>query len=106
MKWSSFIDPHYGTREEFARAVGQFDGKAIRPEALFSDFPAQQATESRALAGDDSALEAAYQAVMGGDPSPAFHLQDFLWRLRIVQIGRNMRGEPPLDDIGRSGRKS
>jgi hypothetical protein len=95
----NFLDPCYGTSEEFARAVSGLDGKATCPEALFSDFPAQQATESRALAGDDSALEAAYQAVTSTNPSPAFHLQDFLWRLRVVQVGRNMRGEPPLGEV-------
>ena len=91
----SFVDPRDGTREEFASAVGQFDGKAIRPVDFLSNFPAEQATESRALAGDDSALESAYHAVMGTDSPSAFLLQDFLWRLRIVQIGRNMLGEPP-----------
>jgi serine/threonine protein kinase len=98
-KMVNFIDPHFGTPEEFARAVGEFDGKAILPEDFLSNFPAEQATESRAIAGDDSALEAAYQAVMGADSPSAFLLQDFLWRLRIVQIGRNMKGEAPLDEV-------
>ena len=100
-----FIDPRYGTNEEFASAVRQFDGKAVRRN-LLQRFPSPQATESRALAGDDSALEAAYHAVTDVVPSSAFHLQDFLWRLRIVQIGRNLRGEPPLGERGLNERKT
>ena len=91
-----FMDPAHGTGEEFARAVRGLDAKITCPEALLSYLPAQQAIEIRALAGEESALEAAYES---WKQAPQFGTrQDFMYRLRIVQVGLEIAGQPRLGD--------
>ena len=91
-----FMDPAYGTSEAFSQAVRRLDEKTVCPEALLGYLPTQQAVISRALAGDESALEAAYES---WQHAPQYAIrQDFMYRLRIVQVGRKLAGGPPLGE--------
>ena len=91
-----FMDPAHGTSEEFATAVSRADAEITCPDALLGYLPAQQAIISRALAGDESALEAAYESWLH---APQWGTrQDFLYRLRIVQVGLKVAGKPPLGE--------
>ena len=92
-----FIDPVHGTSEEFTQAVERLDAKAVCPEAMLSYLPIQQAIESRTLAGDLSALDAAYESWRRTKPEYGTR-QDFMWRLRIVQVGRRLKGQPLLGE--------
>jgi hypothetical protein len=89
-----FIDPSNGTSQAFARAVGQLDAKITCPEAMLACLSAQQAVVSRAIAGDLSALDAAY-ASWKNAPLRGVR-QDFMHRLRIVQVGLELTGQSPL----------
>ena len=62
---------------------------------MLSYLPIQQAIESRTLAGDLSALDAAYESWRRTKPEYGTR-QDFMWRLRIVQVGRRLKGQPLL----------
>jgi len=89
-----FIDPAYGTNEAFSQAVRRLDEQNVCLESLLGYLPTQQAVISRALAGDESALEAAYES---WQHAPQYAIrQDFMYRLRIVQVGRRLAGRPPL----------
>jgi AcrR family transcriptional regulator len=89
-----FIDPAYGTKEAFSQAVRRLDEQNVCLESLLGYLPTQQAVISRALAGDESALEAAYES---WQHAPQYAIrQDFMYRLRIVQVGRRLAGWPPL----------
>ena len=91
-----FIDPAYGTSETFAQAVRRLDEQNVQPASLLGYLPIQQAVISRALAGDESALEAAYES---WQHAPQYAIrQDFMYRLRIVQVGRKLAGCPLLGE--------
>jgi hypothetical protein len=94
-----FVDSTHGTSEQFAQAVLRLDAATGLPATFLGSLATQQAVESRTLAGDASALDAAYQSVKGMASPPAFHVQEFLWRLRIVQVGRNLTGKLPLAEV-------
>ena len=90
-----FMDPAYGTSETFAWAVRRLDEQNVQPASLLGYLPIQQAVISRALAGDESALVATYES----SHAPQYAIrQDFMYRLRIVQVGRKLAGQPPLGE--------
>ena len=91
-----FLDPAYGTSEAFSRAVCRLDEQTASLEAILGYLPTQQAIISRTLAGDESALEAAYASWRH---APLYAIrQDFMYRLRMVQVGRKLAGQPPLGE--------
>ena len=81
-----FMDPAYGTGETFSEAICRLDEQIVCPEVLLGVSPAQQAVISRALAGDESALEAAYESWQHG-PQYAIR-QDFMYRF-LIRAGRS-----------------
>jgi hypothetical protein len=92
----NFADPRHGTAEQFAAEAVRLDSVTARPEAFVGTVATQQALEIRALAGEDSALEAAWQSWQQAAHSEYGMRQEFMWRLRIVQVGRALMGAPPL----------
>src|SRR5262249_407627 len=94
----NFIDPSYGTSEEFARAIRRLDEVAKTPETIINCLAAQHAIISRALAGENSALEVAHESGERFSPPEHGSRQDFMSRLRLVQVGRRDLGIPPLDE--------
>ncbi len=57
-----FMDPDYGTSEEFAAAMRELDAKITCPQAMLAYLPAQHSVVSRGIAGQSSALDAAYES--------------------------------------------
>lgn len=93
-----FIDPAHGTSAEFSQALDRFEHDLRVTEASLGLFPSQAALISRALAGDESALEAVYES---SQRLPADHgaRHDFMFRMRIVQVGRRLLSQPPLGGL-------
>ena len=87
-----FMDPAYGTSEAFAQAVRRLDEQNVQPASLLGYLPIQQAVISRALAGDESALEAAYESWQHAPQyahSPRLHVP------ASYRTSRSQTGGPP-----------
>jgi hypothetical protein len=90
------MDPARGSREDFEQLLARLVEVRDRPEPTFALlFLASNVMVSRYVAGGDDALEHAFRA---RKQLPSEHLarQDFLYWVRIAQIGRRLVGrEPP-----------
>lgn len=95
---ADWIDPAHGTPEEFAEALRRVARDPGPPEAHLCLFTYANAAMSRAIASDESALEATYEAFR---LLPADHQwrQEFMFRMRIIQVGNELTGRPPLGPV-------
>jgi hypothetical protein len=94
-----FIDPAHGTADEFVALVKEMD-RVMGPSGVVIGYLAiQGAIISRSIAGEDSALEAAYSSWRDLQPPEHGARQDFMFRLRIVQVARHTMKRDPLDDL-------
>jgi hypothetical protein len=97
LKMIQFIDPGRGSSDEFLAAFAEFRKLAWPPESWFAMFACSCALIARALSGDDAALEANYEFWKS---VPPHHMarQDFMYRMRLIQVGRKLHPEqPPLE---------
>jgi TIR domain-containing protein len=98
-KLIDLIDPASGTTEEFAESLLVLKRECDHPESIFGlMFVASSATTARALVSDDAVMEKAFQVRKDMPPDHTVH-QDFMYWLRITQLGRKLLGQPPLGDL-------
>jgi hypothetical protein len=95
-----FFDPAHGTSEQFIQALRHLEGEPLSPEACMGFNTSSPAWTSRVLAGDESILEAVYQLRQHMPPDHFLH-QDFMFWIRIVQVGRRLTDQAPLGDLWR-----
>lgn len=95
MEMIDFIDPAHGTRDAFLRALNGFLRASCPPESWFGMFPCSCALISRALSGDESALDLNYE-LWKSVPPDHMSRQDFMYRMRLIQVGRRLQGQAPL----------
>lgn len=91
-----FIDPAYGSSEEFLRALSRFHRMPWPRDAWYDMYPCSCALISRTLADDEAALEANYESWKSLQSDHLFR-QDFMYRMRLIQIGRTLQEKPPLE---------
>jgi serine/threonine protein kinase len=96
-KMIAFLDPAHGTSEQFTQVLNRLEAEPWPIDAFMAYCSSSAAWVSRALAGDESVLDTVYEVRKKKPPGHYLH-QDFIYWMRIVQIGRVCQGKPPLDD--------
>jgi hypothetical protein len=93
-----FTEPANGTSEEFAQALGRLVRQPSVPVINLALGTAMVASISRALAGEESALEAFYDS-WTSLPSEHEAWHGFMYWMRVMQIGREFTKQPKLSHI-------